>query len=1610
MSKIVPVPPPRKSLERCFQQARLKFHTELLPATEKDPGLKSALEEFLRGTNINKLTNTCKGLSDTLEEKANSAYRLWHTLDQLKSVGDVFMDFAPESVSMVWFGISALITVGNARVQTKLLICGTCDSIANIIGDCVRWEARMAQATAEMPKFEIWESDMPDLIYNILDFLWRARPHMTQNRIKRIGTSLKDLFTQELQAKVDAIVEKYEKITKLAQAHFEESVFHESLNYVSIGNDVVDALQKQALLYELDRQQTKITSSHSQTLHFTSLNDRLTRIIQDRNGSPPATWLFSEPDYIDWKGTSNNSSLLCIRGPRGHGKSVAMMSAGRELLFSSTLDTKPLICRFFFKKGEQDIQHSRAGLESILYQLLDSNELRSDIPALVAAVQALNPAFADKDSDAAQGKPTNFWDSHASLCETIAKVAEGIPQRVYIMVDALDECQDRRENNLTQNLASIAEKKSDGVKLVISARDSIDIESEMGTPLPEYIKFVEITSAKNSSDLETYLKHDIGIILQRRINQNLFPTEFNTELLRIAQIVHAKAKGDFTLARMIIASLKQPSKDSLEKKIARLPAAIGDIYMANLESLTPDEQELMVSALKRVVWSVSGVNVMEISDHYREVYKEYLDTPLLTSSLEKEGDSRRYKSELNATDDEFEPTEESVNPLSLTKFVQENPLEDPEIRDMIFHLENAGRDFFKVDRNTGLVNVDISVREWIQESNQESSSTVESRGFSKTRDPKGHTNSMPRRYEIERWPDHIRILQNWWDPTKLTESWWSELLTQLAIFARPENCCRLSLQRNQEEFDHCELRDGFWGRGRDRGSEDEYLTRIFDEPLHIACRLGLHLMVDNIVFQNAKKGGAHENYKPRAQELLNLEYHRKQNFKSAHDANFDPAATDRFLTLLVRLGSEGVQFFLDAIVQKSLDRPTCNMILAIPDPFRTAWFADIKANGGGYDDEDLQTYLRKATNHTRPQKFLMEMQVHVDKLKYQFSSPTPAATHQDEQSTPRIFNKPIEEFLQQCGGDKALVSERKRELQDAQFGRHLLPENICDIPDINGRLPLFLASPYPDTVRCLIKHGADINKKSRIFLARRIFQLYDRVITVPESPLVSILSELAARPIDAEVYENISQQMLQSAQILILEGADLSAKGTNDRTLLHLAARIRDLKLFKLLCLSDDWDVTVRDGYENTPLHHLFFHPRPKKPEKQKEILEICRMMMKMRRSVQDDLVNAQDKDSRNPLSWAVSGGFTEAIELLLDLGADVHDDNSEGMNCFHLLAERRNGEEDEARDLKIANMLFKAGVDITKRTTSLKTREEATDDSRLREDGLGTDWRTRDPHVTPLELAVIDSNWHMADFILDKYAAIGKANPDNHPLMIQNSEGQTILLTSFLGRQKKSDNEKSIRFARRVLDILADQPGILGKLIRTVDGNHRSPIWNAINQQNLDMVKVLVDVDPSIIDTYNLYHQGPLERAAYYLKRAAVQIRSGIAVRVETLKDILEYLILHTPPKSLFYLETTTFARGKGEDGSSSDKLDMKKIISHYDGFRDEHGWTVHDLLKVLGREYLIPDEIQKQETLSPPEHFVRPSRIGCAHLHKNIEGSLSEDGLQYSIRASKFAPQPRY
>ncbi|KAF3911144.1 hypothetical protein AA313_de0207823 [Arthrobotrys entomopaga] len=287
------------------------------------------------------------------------------------------------------------------------------------------------------------------------------------------------------------------------------------------------------------------------------------------------------------------------------------------------------------------------------------------------------------------------------------------------MLDALDECVDRQDKGLVPLILSMANPDNKHLRVIISARDSIGIATEL-TPsqddtkdsppkTPEDIKrrveIVKITAEKNASDLEAYLTHEVRDLVKHRIRPDAHPGYHDAEVKRIVRVVHMRAQGDFSLARIIVANLQQPSKLPLEEKIKRLPGAIREMYMTALESLTDDQQES---------WNVMKEDDEEERDDHEEGEKPEDVDPNGVKSNEK-----------------------------LVSYPDMDGDEDPEVMEVIHHLETTGRDFFKYDKNTGFVGVDISIREWIQGASKAASKsqsvTKEARGFKKQKTQAGYT-------------------------------------------------------------------------------------------------------------------------------------------------------------------------------------------------------------------------------------------------------------------------------------------------------------------------------------------------------------------------------------------------------------------------------------------------------------------------------------------------------------------------------------------------------------------------------------------------------------------------------------------------------------------------------------------------------------------------------------------------------------------------------------------------------------------------------------------------------------------------------------------------------
>ncbi|EGX46824.1 hypothetical protein AOL_s00097g250 [Orbilia oligospora ATCC 24927] len=833
------------------------------------------------------------------EKGSEKAERLMEVLVEIKKGGDATVSAAPESVSLVWFGISSLISVAVKSQELRIMICDTCQSIAIMIRDCLRWERHtLCSPTAKLSadqtqglaldKINIWEVDVPELLYAIFEFLWHSLAHRDRKFFQRIGSTVKETFTNNLKQRVGRLMDAYNKLVQSAQAQFEDLLLEKGQEAEKslaetkrIMEESVTLLSKvfSDLHYEwkrgrLKEQTEKIAEPNSHKLHFKGLSDRANIILSERNNGQVAEWLFDDNIYQSWVGPPANldiekRTILCLKGRRGHGKSMAMLCLRKRLELGtnglvSSDNSKSVVLYFFFKRGDHELQNTRTALETILYQLLNRVQNTEDNEDIIdECISILNPELRESSGVGSSGIPRYDSTDIKSICESIRIIASRL-YRVYILVDALDECNDRQEGGLVQLLKSIAYSgnaaANESVRVVFSVRNTVDITAELKpfsdsfphescistTPnqrvsedLEPWIGVIEITAERNSPDLNAFLQHDVKALLTRRIDPNTHPELYNSELIRISGIILNRANGDFALARMFIAHLQQPSKLPLNEKNKPW-----------------------------VVWGVSGITVFEVSDHYREIYRSAKDRSWNSGP--------RNDANLTQTDVDSVTSPHSADTTNVSyDVVQGNPEDDPEIKNIIYHLETVGQDFFRIKKDTNLIDVDISIREWIQDEHAMTAPGVkEKRGFSRYMDDERNVvfkftltlralsnqsfqdKYMPwelvtgkdySRYEVDNWHIHLKTLDKWWISGKShLESKWSDLREQIFIFMQPENWYRWILLVFRKRF----------GTPTYSCWDCEEVSLFCQHPIHIAAALGLQIVIDLLLGDNNKESKA----------------------------------------------------------------------------------------------------------------------------------------------------------------------------------------------------------------------------------------------------------------------------------------------------------------------------------------------------------------------------------------------------------------------------------------------------------------------------------------------------------------------------------------------------------------------------------------------------------------------------------------------------------------------------------------------------------------------------------------------------------------------------------
>jgi hypothetical protein len=168
---------------------------------------------------------------------------------------------------------------------------------------------------------------------------------------------------------------------------------------------------------------------------------------------------------------------------------------------------------FYCKRNnnERDRQDPDAILRAVVKQLAC---LRTGLPLQDAIVREYNERKKD-------GFSKGFLQLDTSI-EIILELAQNYPQTTIIL-DALDECDVHKRNELIKALRSVVDKASNLVKIFVSSRDDDDIVFQL-----EKTSNLSIKASDNIGDIERFVKAEIsksieeGRLLRRvEVDENL---------------------------------------------------------------------------------------------------------------------------------------------------------------------------------------------------------------------------------------------------------------------------------------------------------------------------------------------------------------------------------------------------------------------------------------------------------------------------------------------------------------------------------------------------------------------------------------------------------------------------------------------------------------------------------------------------------------------------------------------------------------------------------------------------------------------------------------------------------------------------------------------------------------------------------------------------------------------------------------------------------------------------------------------------------------------------------------------------------------------------------
>ncbi|KAK8169665.1 hypothetical protein IWX90DRAFT_186617 [Phyllosticta citrichinensis] len=354
-------------------------------------------------------------------------------------------------------------------------------------------------------------------------------------------------------------------------------------------------------------------------------------------------WILTEKDFVSWKRGAYNR-IIWICGKAGSGKIFLCSSVITHLAKRTTPnDTEPILTYFFCKiddpsrsKGEEIMLHLLTQLFGVLSSL--DKKFASPIhPGDHLTKGKIIRALAEEANDKKRADEFGI-----SICARIfQRIVRELDRKVFIVLDALDECADRQNNGLFDALTQMVEQEPN-VQLLIASRDEDDIRETFMSKVMPITPFytIEVSAAATRADIASYLAQSLS---RYRLK--------DPEWAR--RIILERSEGIFQYAAMALRSLESDPvlmRGNPVLAIKRLLKGLNKLYdqrLSEMNSVSRRSLKIMLRWLAYSEYSVKLIPVIdEIVERYRQEGDDILTGPVPEETEEERGTARDFWNDL----------------------------------------------------------------------------------------------------------------------------------------------------------------------------------------------------------------------------------------------------------------------------------------------------------------------------------------------------------------------------------------------------------------------------------------------------------------------------------------------------------------------------------------------------------------------------------------------------------------------------------------------------------------------------------------------------------------------------------------------------------------------------------------------------------------------------------------------------------------------------------------------------------------------------------------------------------------------------------------------------